>query len=63
MKKFQWINTFIRDILLISVVSYIDWITNYNTWICPFMMGSLLVLMSWKISDLYNQIKEERCHS
>ena len=63
MKKFQWINLFVRDILLVLIIAYLDWKLNYNTWIYPFLMGEMMVLISWHFSDFYNETKTISCQS
>ena len=64
MKKGQWINIFVRDILLAIVIAYLNWTLNYQLWIGGVLMGMMFVLVSWHISGLLKQRRfEEKLHS
>jgi len=52
MKKVQWINIFVRDGLLAAVVVWINWTLSYNSWFAAFLMGMIVVMTTWHLSDL-----------
>ena len=57
MKSFQWINIFVRDILITFVIAYMNWVLEYKLWIGGMLMGMMIVLISWHFSDFMPQRK------
>lgn len=51
-EKFRWINIFVRDILLILIMLYVNWYVSYESWWAAFILGMLLILITWHLSDL-----------
>lgn len=49
---FRWINIFIRDILLIAVITYVNYHVHFNSWWAACITGMLIVLTTWHLSDL-----------
>jgi hypothetical protein len=58
--RFKWINIFIRDILLILVISVVNYVVHYSSWWVAFLTGALVVLTSWQFSDMLKEVKEQR---
>jgi len=57
MKSFQWINIFVRDLLITFVIAYMNWVLEYKLWIGGMLMGMMVVLISWHFSDFMAQRK------
>ena len=53
-ERYKWFNLFVRDILLIVVVGFLQWWTRYNSKVIFFISGMLLVWITWQLSDLLN---------
>lgn len=58
-KDFKWLNIFIRDILLILVIAYVQVKTYFNSKWVWFITGMIVVWVSWQYSD-YNKFKREQ---
>jgi len=56
-KEFKWINLFIRDMLLIVVIVIVDYTTDFRSRWIAFIMGMLLVWITWQFADYLNYVK------
>lgn len=56
-REFTWLNIFVRDFLLIFVVIIIHIKTNFNSRWVWFIIGMLVVYVSWQITDYINYKK------
>ena len=57
LNKYKWTNIFVRDILLILVVIWINEALDYNSWFAAVLVGMMIVLVTWHLNDL---LKEKR---
>jgi len=55
MRQIIWINTFIRDILLILTVLGLHYLTHFNSHTIFLITGMLMVYITWQLSDLLNE--------
>ena len=53
----RWLNIFIRDIFLIVAVLGIHFLTEFKSRSAFLVTGMLLILISWQLSSLMNEIK------
>lgn len=51
MRNFKWINIFIRDILLVAVIFWINHTLNYRSFVAAMLVGMMVVLVTWHLSD------------
>jgi len=52
--QLQWLNIFIRDVLLIIVVGVLHYFTRFNSHTVWFITGMMVVWISWQFSDYLN---------
>ena len=57
MIDWKWINIFVRDILLILVIAWVNYAVSYRSWVAAALAGMMIVLITWHFNDL---IKERR---
>jgi len=55
--RFRWFNIFARGILLIIVIVVIDYLTGFKSRWVAFIMGMLVVYISWQFTDFINYLK------
>lgn len=56
--ELKWMNIFLRDLLLLVVVSVVNWYIQFKSWAAAFLAGMLVVLISWHFED-YLKSKQE----
>ena len=50
-RRFRWINIFVRDFCLAILIFYVNYKAHYNSFWAALLLGSIVVLMAWHISD------------
>lgn len=48
----KWVNLFIRDVILIGLISWVNWKVDFQSWWAACVTGMIIVLMTWHLSDL-----------
>lgn len=48
----KWINLFVRDLLLIFIVLYLQYATYFNSKVVWLITGILACWITWQVSDL-----------
>lgn len=59
-QELRWINIFIRDCLLIIVIVVVDYLTYFRSRWVAFIMGMLVVWITWQFSDYIKYKKLKR---
>lgn len=54
MTDWKWINIFARDILLACLMMWVNFEVEYKSWWAAFIMGALVVLVSWHFIEYKN---------
>jgi len=49
--NFRWINIFLRDIILIGLISWVNWRVDYQSWWAACITGMIIVLITWHFQD------------
>ena len=55
MSRFKWINIFVRDILIILVIGFMQIKTNFNSKSLFLITGMMLVIIVWQLNDYLKQ--------
>jgi len=51
-----WLNIFIRDILLVFIILWLQYITNFNSKSVFLITGMMVVWITWQFSDFMDYI-------
>ena len=54
-REVMWLNVFMRDVILIGLVFYIQWATHFKSTTVFFISGMLLVYIAWQLTDYLNE--------
>jgi len=53
----MWLNVFIRDVILVGLVGYLQYATYFQSKTIFFISGMLLVYICWQLTDYLNEKK------
>jgi len=56
----RWLNLFIRDFLIIMAIGGLQYMTNFNSKVVFFLMGMIVVHVTWHFSDFMRYLKIKR---
>jgi hypothetical protein len=59
-KEVIWLNIFIRDILLVFIILWLHYITNFNSKSVFLITGMMVVWITWQFSDFMEYINYKR---
>lgn len=54
-REAMWLNVFIRDVILVGLVSYMQYATNFRSTTVFFITGMLLVYICWQLTDYLHE--------
>jgi len=49
--NWKWINIFVRDVILMTIIMILNHRANYNSWWLAFLSGAMIVLVSWHFEE------------
>jgi len=55
----RWLNIFLRDVFLVAVMIYVNYITHFRSWWGGFIIGMLFVWISWQLTDYLKWIRSK----
>ena len=54
-EEFKWFNIFVRDIILIGLLIYINVSNSFKSYWVGFLTGMAVVYVSWQFTDYLNE--------
>ena len=60
--EIKWLNIFFRDIMLVLVVCYVQYWSNFRSIFMWLLTGMLIVFITWHFSDYLKYKKLQKWH-